>query len=144
MCTHNCIIPVTLLNSEGRPVSGTVDAPRVPIRQLPALLGLHGARESGIIIGTTQNAIYMAGLGVYDLVQALPPRTQQCNCMLAPSGHTMIPCAEFPMKQDATHRGVLGLTPELALPVEFILDNPPREQEPSQRTRARAGQHESV
>ena len=44
-CTHNCIFPVTLLNTEGHPGSGTLDTPTVPDSQLPALLGLSAARE---------------------------------------------------------------------------------------------------
>ena len=64
----------------------------------------------------------MAGLGEYDLLQALPPGTQQFNCILAPSGHMMIPCAEFPSStaSESTGRGRLQLTPQLALPVEQI------------------------
>ena len=60
-----------LLNSEGRPVSGTFDTPTVPRSQLPALLGLNAARESRMIIDTARNVIYMAGPGGYDLMQAL-------------------------------------------------------------------------
>ena len=132
-----------LLNSEGRPVSGTFDTPSVPRSQLPALIGLNAARESRMIIDTTQNVIYMAGPGGYDLMQALPPGTQQFNCILAPSGHMMVPCAEFPTIHDVNNRGILRLTPELALPVEIMPERPLVEQEsslsspsPPQRSRA--------
>ncbi|MFM7990439.1 MAG: hypothetical protein ACKPKO_65090, partial [Candidatus Fonsibacter sp.] len=60
--------------------------------------------------------------GDYDLMQALPPGTQQFNCILAPSGHMMIPCAEFPdpTKSDSVGRGRLQLMPQLTLPVEHL------------------------
>ena len=77
-------------------------------------------------------------------MKALPPGTQQFNCILVPSGHMMIPCAKFPMAQYATNRGVLQLTPELALPVEIVSDSPPWGLELPQRVRAGVGQQESV
>ena len=119
-CLHNCVLPVSLMNATGQRVTGTFDTPTVPRSQLPALLGLNAARESRMIIDTMRNTIYMAGLGEYDLLQALPPGTQQFNCILAPSGHMMIPCAEFPSSTapDLTGRGRLQLTPQLAIPVE--------------------------
>ncbi|MFM7982511.1 MAG: hypothetical protein ACKPKO_24635, partial [Candidatus Fonsibacter sp.] len=93
-----------------------------PRSQLPALLGLNAARESRMLIDTMRNAIYMVGPGDYDLMQALPPGTQQFNCILAPSGHMMIPCAEFldPTKSDSVGRGILQLMPQLTLPVEHL------------------------
>ena len=121
-CLHNCVLPVSLMNATGQRVTGTFDTPTVPHSQLPALLGLNAARESRMIIDTMRNTIYMAGPGEYDLLQALPPGTQQFNCILAPSGHMMIPCAEFASSTvlESTGRGRLQLTPQLALPVEHI------------------------
>ena len=121
-CLHNCILPVSLLNATGQRVTGTFDTPTVPHSQLPALLGLNAARESRMLIDTMRNAIYMVGPGDYDLMQALPPGTQQFNCILAPSGHMMIPCAEFPSptKSDSVGRGRLQLMPQLTLPVEHV------------------------
>jgi hypothetical protein len=121
-CTHNCILPVTLLNTEGQPISGTFDTPTVPDSQLPALLGLSAARESRMIIDMSKNMIYMAGAGDYDMMRALPPGTQQFSCVLAPSGHMMIPCAEFQLAADTTSRGRLKLTPQLSLPVQIVSD----------------------
>ena len=118
-CLHNCVLPVSLMNAAGQRITGTFDTPTVPRSQLPALLGLNAARESRMIIDTMRNVIYMAGPGEYDLLQALPPGTQQFHCILAPSGHMMIPCAEFPSSSttDSTGRGRLQLTPQLSLPV---------------------------
>ena len=114
--------PVSLLNATGQRVTGTFDTPTVPHSQLPALLGLNAARESRMLIDTMRNAIYMVGPGDYDLMQALPPGTQQFNCIVAPSGHMMIPCAEFPspIAPDAVGRGRLQLMPQLTLPVEHV------------------------
>ena len=44
-CTHNCVLPVALLNTEGRSVSGTFDTPTIPGSQLPAHLGLNTAEK---------------------------------------------------------------------------------------------------
>ena len=63
-CTYNCILPVTLLNSVGRSVTGTFDAPTVPRSQLPALLGLNAARESRMIIDMTQNLFFWQVPGI--------------------------------------------------------------------------------
>ena len=97
-----------------------------------------------MINDTTQNVIVMAGPGDYNLMQALPPGTQQFNCILAPSRHMMIPCAEFPVAHEASNRGVLRLAPELALPVEIIPESQLQEQEQLQRNRTRAEHHESA
>ena len=134
-CLHNCVLPVSLMNAIGQRVTGTFDTPTVPHSQLPALLGLNAARESRMVIDTMRNTIYMAGPGEYDLLQALPPGTQQFNCILAPSGHMMIPCAEFPSHTalETAGRGRLQLTPQLALPVEHIEVERPAE---PRRTRA--------
>ena len=84
-------------------MTGTFDAPAVPGSQLPALLGLNAARASRTIIDTTSRIIYMAGPGDYDLMQALPPGAQQFQCVLAPSGDMMIPCAEFQGPSEPGH-----------------------------------------
>ena len=134
-CSHNCILPVTLLNTEGQPVSGTFDTPTVPDSQLPALLGLSAARESRMIIDTSKNMIYMAGAGDYDMMRALPAGTQQFSCVLAPSGHMMIPCAESQIAADTSSRGRLKLTPQLSLPVQIVSD---AQSSSAQMTRTRA------
>ena len=63
-CTYNCILPVTLLHSVGRSVTGTFDAPTVPRSQLPALLGLNAARESRMIIDMTQSLFFGRSRGL--------------------------------------------------------------------------------
>ena len=65
-CTHNCILFVALLNTEGLPVSGTFDTPTVSDSLLPALFSLSAAWESRMIIYTSKSTIYMAGAGYYN------------------------------------------------------------------------------
>ena len=129
-CTHNCVLPVTLLSAEGRHVTGTFYIPTLPGSQLLPWFRLSAARESRMIIDTTRNATCMAGLGVYDPMQALPPGAQQFNCASAPSGRLLIPCAEFPAPTEQGSRGRLRLTPELALPVEVTHDTVPTAEVP--------------
>ena len=73
-----------------------------------------------MLIDTIRNTIYMVGPGEYDLMSSLSPGTQQFACVLAPSGHMMIPCAEFQVAQEAANRGRLQHTPQLVLPVEEV------------------------
>ena len=84
----------------------------------------------------------MAGPGDYDLTRTRSPGTQQFDCVLAPAGHLMLPCAEFQSKQTNSQRGRLQLTPQLALPVETtptaaeqVSEVRPPRGERSQRTR---------
>ena len=73
-----------------------------------------------MVIDNTKDTVYMNGLGHCDLTQALPPGTQQFNCVLAPSGHMMIPCVRCPVASDAANRGKIRLTPEFMLSVEVV------------------------
>ena len=82
------------------------------------------ARERHMIIHTARSIVDVVGLGDYDLVRALPPGTKQFDCVQAPSGHLMPPCAEFQQQPTNTQRGRLQLTPQLALPVETVTSAP--------------------
>ena len=93
---------------------------------MPALFALNAARESRLLIDTTKNTVYMAGYGDYDLMQALPPGTQQFNCVLPHSGHMMIPCVELQVASEVGSRGRLRLTHELMLPVEGVPEEEPQ------------------
>ena len=115
-CTHNCCLPVVMLASNGQPTMGTFDTPTVPNSELPALLGLSAARESKMIIDTARNKVYMVGPGDYDLERALPPGTTTFDCVTAPSGHMMLPCAEF--RALAAASNTLDLQQQALLPVQ--------------------------
>ena len=82
---------------------------------LPGLLGLNAAKASRVIIDTAANVVYMAGPGVYELLPHLPAGTRKFNCVTSPSGHMMLPCAEFAVAQDERHRGSLTLHRQLDL-----------------------------
>ena len=116
-CTHNCVLPIALKDEDGNVITGTFDTPTVPQSTLPALLGLTAARHARMIIDTISNEVYMVGPGEYNLMTAMPPGTQRIQCETAPSGHLMIPCADF--SAAAPRRtGGLQLDRELALPVQ--------------------------
>ena len=68
-----------------------------------------------MIIDTAANVVYMAGPGDYDILQHLPPGTRKFNCVTSPSGHMMLPCAEFAVAQEERHRGTLQLQRQLDL-----------------------------
>ena len=94
-------------------MSGTYDTPTIPNSQLPALLGLTAARNGRVIIDAARNRVYMVGPGEYDLLTALPPGTQSYDCVYAPSGHMLLPCAEFGQGR----RRDESLTQQVPLPV---------------------------
>ena len=120
-CTHNCTLPVALVNGDGNPVIGTYDVPTVPNITQPALLGLTAAREAIMLIDTISNRVFMVGPGNYDLMRHLPPGTQQFRCETAPSGHSMLPCAEF-SRATTSSRGHLQLEQQIALVVLALLN----------------------
>eukprot|EP00969_Alexandrium_andersonii_P341029 15074032-Alexandrium_andersonii.AAC.1 len=107
------------MNGNGEAVAGTYRAPVAPQSQLPALPGLASARKSRVIIDTITNRVYMRGPGDYDLKACLPPGAQRLDCTYAPSGHVMLPCAEF---GKAAHEpkgdGALNLQKPLAFPAQ--------------------------
>ena len=117
-CTHNCILPVALVDETGAPSVGTFETPTVPNSELPALLGLETIKKCRMLIDASRNQVYMIGPGDYDLMRHLPPGTQRFDCVTAPSGHMMLPCAEFAnaLRLDK-HGGTLRLKQPIALPV---------------------------
>ena len=48
--------------------------------------------------------LHFCGPGEYDLVKALPPGTDSFQLELAPSGHMVLPCCEFPSSKDKATR----------------------------------------
>ena len=71
-----------------------------------------------MIIDTITNRVYMCGPGNYDLEACLPPGTQRLDCTYAPSGHMMLPCAEFARAaSEPQGDGAFNLQKPLAFPV---------------------------
>ena len=116
--THTCVLPVSRIDETGNPTVGTFETPTVPNSELPALLGLDTIKKCRMLIDAARNQVYMIGPGDYDLMRHLPPGTQRFDCVTAPSGHMLLPCAEFndAQRQD-WHGGALRLTQPIALPV---------------------------
>ena len=106
-----------MTDKDGNAITGTYDTPTVPNSTLPALLGLAAARQSRMVIDTINNTVCMIGPGEYNVLSALPPGTQRFKCETAPSGHLMLPCADFSVAA-ASQQGGLNLQRELALPVQ--------------------------
>ena len=75
---------------------------------IAGVVRLNAARESRTIVDTARSIVYMVGLGHYDLMRALPPGTQQFDCVQAPSGHLMLPCVEFPDSASKQPQGEYG------------------------------------
>ena len=95
-CTHNVQLPVAVQLDNGTGfLEGTYTAPIVPNSSLPALLGLEACHRERAIIDCLNNKLYLAGDGDFDLLKALPPGTKVISLETAPSGHMMIPCADF-------------------------------------------------
>ena len=89
----------------------------MPNSELLALLGLDTCRQQRAIIDTNKNKMYLVGPADYDLEQLLPAGTECIDLEVAPSGHLVIPCAEFDSLDAAEKRGGLVLEKEVALPV---------------------------
>ena len=84
-----------MLNDSDQRVVGEISMPTVTDSNLPGLLGLTTLRKKRSVIDTTTGKIYMLGPGDCDLLKAMPPGTEVYQCEYAPSGHLILPCAEF-------------------------------------------------
>ena len=100
-CTIDSQLPVELVNSDGKHVSGGLTMPIIPNSYLPGLLGLTGMKNNRTIIDTNDNKIYFLGPGGYDLSKALPPGTECFQAKIAPTGHMVLPCAQFSGKKES-------------------------------------------
>ncbi len=112
-CEYNCHLPVALPTVTGEVMEGSFETPTVPNSELPALLGLAAARKCRMIIDTSTLRAHMCGPGPYELEKVLPLGTQSFQCKLAPSGHMVLPCAQF-----GEETGQPALMQQIALPVE--------------------------
>ena len=94
-CTHTCKIPLAIRRSDGTICRATFDTPTIPPSQVPALLGLDSLRTSRAIMDLNTLRLHMCGPGDYKLEEILPPGTEHIQCVLAPSGHMVVPCGEY-------------------------------------------------
>ena len=80
------------LTGEDAALLGEHAAPTVKGSELPALLGLRSLNRKRAILDLVDNK---TGPGTYDLSKAMPPGTQTYQLKVAPSGHLLLPCAEW-------------------------------------------------
>ena len=113
-CTHNVKLPIAIPGRE-KHLHGTFDSPSVPESSLPGLLGLTTLRKVRGIIDCNTCKLYLAGPADYNLLDGLPPGTEEIQCEFAPSGHMVMPCAEFE-KLDKEPKGGVKSEP-ISLPV---------------------------
>jgi hypothetical protein len=121
-CKFNCHLPLAV-RCEG-PSAQTSDwlkgyfkTPVVPDSPLPALLGLQSLTENRAVLNLITKELYILGPGEDDLRKHLPPGSKVIKCETAPSGHLMIPCAEFTGLDQAEKTGGLELQ-EVSLPIK--------------------------
>ena len=88
----------------------------MPNSNLPALLGLDATRKERGVIDTISNRLYLLGDGNYDLMQAMPAGTKVIDLEIAPTGHMLIPCAEFAGRDRSNDSGGLVLNRRVAFP----------------------------
>ena len=124
-CEFNCRLPIAIPNQSGKFTKGTFDTPTVPKSMLPALLGLDSTRRCRGIIDTNTLVLHLCGPGDYDLMAALPAGTESIQCKIAPSGHMVIPCAEFAELDKRQRYGGLEVEHEVALPAVVEEYRPP-------------------
>lgn len=114
--THNVKIPICMKATDGSFLAGSFETPTVDDSMLPALLGLHTTRSNRGIIDTRTLRLHFCGPGPLDLEKVLPPGSYSIQCELSPSGHMVIPCAEFAAHDDSQKQGSLRVE-QVSLPV---------------------------
>ena len=95
---------------------GIFETPTVSYSKSPALLGLRSLRQRRCLIDLNTLQLHLCGPGDYNRSQVLPPGTDSYQCLLAPSGHLLLPCGEF-QGLDESEQGSLDVGPNLVLPV---------------------------
>ena len=82
--------------------------------ELPGLMGLNALVKNKAIIDFGKLEMYFAGPGNYDLERSLPPGTDLFACERAPSGHLVVPCCEFGLKEEEDTNSLTLLSREPA------------------------------
>ena len=100
-CDIDCKLPVGLISKSGKTICGDITMPVISDSKLPGLFGLTGMKRNRTIIDTNDNTMYFVGPGDYDLLKALPPGTEVFQCKIAPTGHMVLPCANFSQKSSS-------------------------------------------
>ena len=92
ICNYDCTLPIALKQKDKSVALGQLVTPTVSGSDLPGLLG------------------FAALPGDYDLAKATPPGTDTFQLELAPSGHMVLPCCEFPSSSNQANPEEYTLT----------------------------------
>ena len=103
-CEYDCTLPVAFKQKDKTLQMGKLLIPTVSQSDLPGLLGLAALRKNRGILDFNTMELHFCGPGEYDLIKALPPGTDSFQLELAPSGHMVLPCCEFPSSSDKATR----------------------------------------
>ena len=95
-CEYDSSLPIALRNTDGKlAISGKLVTPTISKSDIPGLLGLSSLRKNRAILDMNTLQLHFLGPGDYNLHQSLPPGTESFQLETAPSGHLVLPCAEF-------------------------------------------------
>ena len=135
-CTHDCTLPISLVDLDGEPLRGTFTTPTVNDSSLPALLGLNTLIDRRAILDMTTMRLHFTGPGETTLNLSPGSRTFQCH--QAPSGHMMLPCCNYEVAAPARARHDNSSQLSLAVDTAEPQANPQeKSEEPSPRPTGR-------
>ena len=109
-CTYDCTLPIALKQKDKSVSIGKLVIPSVSGSDLPGLLGLSALTKNRGVLDFNTMELHFCGPGDYDLKKALPPGTDTFQLELAPSGHMVLPCCEFPRSSDTASSEEYTLT----------------------------------
>ena len=111
VCAYDCTLPIAFRqDNSNNSTEGKINIPTVNNSDLPGLLGLTALRKNRAILDLNTLKLHFLGPGDYDLASALPPGTDTFQGEIAPSGHLVIPCAEFGPKEPSEESSLTLIT----------------------------------
>ena len=117
-CTHDCTLPISLVDIDGEPLRGTFTTPAVNDSSLPALPGLNTLIDRRAILDMTTMRLYFTGPG--ETTITLSPGSRTFQCFQSPSGHMMLPCCNYgasvPARPRHDNSSQLSLAVDIAEP----------------------------
>ena len=119
MCERDGVVPVSTKDEQGERSLGTFEAPLTP-GDMPALTGRVSLERQRTILDCITHKVYFLGPGDYQdrLEESTPPGTRIFQGEIAPSGHWMLPCADFKRERSYEDISGLKLQPTLSLPTQ--------------------------
>ena len=100
MARYDCKLPIGLRQTNGALTKGTYTTPTLEKSDIPGLLGLEALMAEKAVIDFSNLKIYFCGPGGVEIKPGSGATEYQG--VLSPSGHLMLPCAEFDEQSDAT------------------------------------------